>query len=75
MILSEKTPSPGRMESKQDVNKTDFKHRVLPSSKYGQVFYVVQSKLKGDAECLHYKEIRISIAKVINTHLALIQQN
>lgn len=54
----------------------DFKCRVLPSTKYSAVFYVVQSKLRGDTECLHYAEIRIGITlQVTNTHLALIQKN
>lgn len=52
----------------------DFKCRVLPSSKYSAVFYVVQSKLRGDTECLHYAEIRIGTTlQVTNTHSALIQ--
>lgn len=54
----------------------DFKCRVLPSIKYGAVFYVVQSKLRGDTEYLHYAEIRIGTTlQATNTHLALIQQN
>lgn len=74
--LSEKYSSPGRIESKQEVNRTlILKSRVLPSNKHGGVFYVAQSKLRGDTKWLHYAEIAIGIPlQVINTHLAPIQQ-
>jgi len=55
---------------------TDFKGRVLPSGIYGGVSFIVWSKLRGHAECLHYAEIKAGITlQAINTYLALIQQN